>query len=324
MREARIVIPALPGIGDMLMAHGLIQILRQQDQDTPIDIIASHNSAPIARLFPEIRDVLELRGKSGGMNLADFLAMARHVKKRRYASSYAIHINPKLTLIPWLAGIPERIGFQRAKHSQTLFTHALPSSSPPSHFSREMATLAKPGDLDFDLPFPRIEFDRRNLNKLPRHMQDLAAADNLIALCPGGVTSKHKRWPATHYAQLAAWLIAQGFQVALLGAAADADQGKRITALAKQPSIYDLTGKSELADTLMLLSCCRALVSNDTGIMHAGAAIGIVTLGVFTVTNPHMFGPLGLRAHYIAPAQPSSLPEAVSVETVIAKLRTLL
>ncbi|MBF2734965.1 MAG: lipopolysaccharide heptosyltransferase II [Betaproteobacteria bacterium AqS2] len=324
MGAARLVIPALPGIGDMLMAHGLIQILRQQDADAPIDLIASPNSAPVARLLPEIRDVFELRASSGEMRPVDFLATVRQARQRRYAAAYSVHINPKLTLIPWLAGVPRRLGFERARHSATLFTQALPSISPPSHFAREMATLAKPGETDFDLPSPRLEFGSKELHKLPKDLQDLAAGGRLVALCPGGVTSRHKRWPAAHYARLAAWLADQGFAVAILGNAADADEARQIAAQAKHPAIHDLAGKAKLVDALKLLSRCKALVANDTGIMHAGAALGIVTLGIFTITNPHMFGPLGPRAHHIAPARPSCHPDAISAKAVIAKLETLL
>ena len=45
-------------------------------------------------------------------------------------------------------------------------------------------------------------------------------------------------------------------------------------------------GKLSLADTAALLSQCSALVSNDSGMMHLGVALGIPTLGVFGITSP--------------------------------------
>jgi hypothetical protein len=45
-------------------------------------------------------------------------------------------------------------------------------------------------------------------------------------------------------------------------------------------------GQLNLPDTAALLSQCAALVSNDSGIMHLGAALGIPTLGVFGITSP--------------------------------------
>jgi glycosyltransferase involved in cell wall biosynthesis len=45
-------------------------------------------------------------------------------------------------------------------------------------------------------------------------------------------------------------------------------------------------GELSLADTAALLTQCAALVSNDSGLMHLGAALGIPTLGIFGITNP--------------------------------------
>ena len=45
-------------------------------------------------------------------------------------------------------------------------------------------------------------------------------------------------------------------------------------------------GELSLADTAALLSECAALVSNDSGLMHVAAALGIPTFGVFGITSP--------------------------------------
>lgn len=46
-------------------------------------------------------------------------------------------------------------------------------------------------------------------------------------------------------------------------------------------------GALSLQDTAALLRECSALVSNDSGMMHLGVAVGIPTFGVFGITNPH-------------------------------------
>jgi hypothetical protein len=45
-------------------------------------------------------------------------------------------------------------------------------------------------------------------------------------------------------------------------------------------------GELSLADTAALLSECAALVSNDSGLMHVAAALGVPTFGVFGITSP--------------------------------------
>jgi ADP-heptose:LPS heptosyltransferase len=45
-------------------------------------------------------------------------------------------------------------------------------------------------------------------------------------------------------------------------------------------------GKLGLRDTAALLRQCTALVSNDSGLMHLGVALGIPTFGIFGITSP--------------------------------------
>jgi ADP-heptose:LPS heptosyltransferase len=48
----------------------------------------------------------------------------------------------------------------------------------------------------------------------------------------------------------------------------------------------DFVGRLNLADTAALLAECAALVSNDSGLMHVGVAVGIPTFGIFGITSP--------------------------------------
>src|SRR5205823_13668161 len=48
----------------------------------------------------------------------------------------------------------------------------------------------------------------------------------------------------------------------------------------------NFVNKLDLADTAALINQCAALVSNDSGLMHVGVALGIPTFGVFGITNP--------------------------------------
>ncbi len=48
----------------------------------------------------------------------------------------------------------------------------------------------------------------------------------------------------------------------------------------------NFVGELNLRDTAALLSECAALVSNDSGLMHLGVAVGTPTFGVFGITSP--------------------------------------
>jgi ADP-heptose:LPS heptosyltransferase len=70
----------------------------------------------------------------------------------------------------------------------------------------------------------------------------------------------------------------------------------------------DASEPGSLMRTAALLKRCNLLVSNDTGIMHLGAALGIPAVGLFGPNSPRYWAPLGPRATYVydtkAPCSP--------------------
>jgi heptosyltransferase II len=61
----------------------------------------------------------------------------------------------------------------------------------------------------------------------------------------------------------------------------------------------DASEPRSLMHTAALLKRCNLLVSNDTGIMHLGAALGVPTVGLFGPNSPRYWAPLGPRATYV-------------------------
>ena len=97
-----------------------------------------------------------------------------------------------------------------------------------------------------------------------------------VALHPGCKASwSFKRWRG--FCDLARMLP----HVALLGTEQDRD-----AADAWPDHAMDFIGKLSLLDTAALIKQSSALVSNDSGLMHLGVAMGTPTLGIFGITNP--------------------------------------
>jgi heptosyltransferase-2 len=61
----------------------------------------------------------------------------------------------------------------------------------------------------------------------------------------------------------------------------------------------NLCGKTDLRAFVGLMACLDAVVANDSGAMHLGAALGIPTIGIFGPTKPDETHPVGRRAVFI-------------------------
>jgi heptosyltransferase-2 len=131
----------------------------------------------------------------------------------------------------------------------------------------------------------------------------------LVVFAPGAAYGTAKRWWPTHYATLAASVIAtHGAHVVLVGSRADAETTGEVLGMvpsAALPSVIDLAGRTTLEMLAAVLSLARVCVSNDSGAMHLAAAAGVPLAAIFGPTNeretsPLVHAPLELLIHEVS------------------------
>ena len=81
----------------------------------------------------------------------------------------------------------------------------------------------------------------------------LDPGQKLLVLCPGAEFGGAKRWPSEYYAAVADEYLGRGWQVALFGSSRDSEVTGAIVADASGRGIYDLAGRTSLADAIDLM-----------------------------------------------------------------------
>jgi ADP-heptose:LPS heptosyltransferase len=127
--------------------------------------------------------------------------------------------------------------------------------------------------------------------------------ERLVVLQPGA-TDPRRRWPAQSFAALGDRLAHAGARVAINGSLDEASLVSEVAACMHAPAIV-LAGRLSLGGLCGLLARSALLVSNDTGPLHLGLALGVPSVGIFWLTNLIEGMPL----------RPSSLHAALSVRT---------
>jgi heptosyltransferase-2 len=132
--------------------------------------------------------------------------------------------------------------------------------------------------------------------KAEREASDWLASANvgqerrLIAVAPGAAHAT-KRWPLEHWRTLIRRLGAQGFDVAVVGAADDAAIGLELSP-STNGRVVNAAGAFGLQGTGALLRRSAVLVSGDTGVMHMATAVGTPVVALFGPTvEPFGFFP---------------------------------
>jgi heptosyltransferase-2 len=136
-------------------------------------------------------------------------------------------------------------------------------------------------------------------------------SDSLVGISPGAKFGSAKEWFPERYAELAGRISAEmGARILILGSLGDRPVASQIGRGAKVSAI-DLTGRTTLAQAIGLIARCRLFISNDSGLMHVAAALGIPLVAIFGSTDPLRTGPLNKNSRVFY----KSLPCAPCLKT---------
>ena len=288
MTRALVIAPQW--IGDAVMSEPLCARLAARGEQ--LTVAALPWVAPVYRAMPKVRAVLELPFAHGRLDWFARRALAATLRGR-FDSAYVLPNSIKSALIPFFAGIPNRVGYQ-GEGRPILLNQRLPNPGgrpPMVAFYSALAGIPPKGER------PRLHFDADRLAAATAGVDLVPGA--YFAFAPGAEYGPAKCWPAAHYAELARTLHMRfGQPVVLLGSAKEGSLCEEI-AQAARGACRVLAGKTSLIDAMALIAAARALVSNDSGLMHVAAAFDVPQVAAFGSTSPVHTPPLNPRARVV-------------------------
>ncbi len=289
MTRALVIAPQW--IGDAVMSQPLLARLAARGEH--ITVAALPWVAPVYRACAEVADVIELPFAHGRLDWATRRRIAAGLRGQ-FDVAYVLPNSLKSALIPWLAGIPRRVGYAGESRFVLLNERAPnPAGRPPMVAFYSALAGEEPAT------------GERPLMHFPSSVLAAATASAGVAagaywvFAPGAEYGPAKCWPADHYAELARALQARhGQPVLLLGSAKEAALCEQIAAAAPG-ACRVLAGQTTLIDAMALIAAARGMVCNDSGLMHVAAAFGVAQAAVFGSTSPEHTPPLNPRARVV-------------------------
>jgi heptosyltransferase-2 len=139
-----------------------------------------------------------------------------------------------------------------------------------------------------ELPYPSLTRSSENQARVLDTL-DLDTDRPVVAMMPGAEYGPAKCWPHEYFAELAAKLEQRGYAVWVLGSEKDAAAGD---AIAARSEAVNLCGRTSLEDVIDVLAVCEQAVSNDSGLMHIAAAVGIHVHGIYGSSSSKFTPPL--------------------------------
>ncbi|KQW34278.1 lipopolysaccharide heptosyltransferase II [Rhizobacter sp. Root404] len=288
---SRSLIIAPQWIGDAVMTEPLLASLAARGEQ--LTVAALPWVAPVYRAMPQVTEVIDLPFAHGRLDWAGRRRVAAALRGR-FDTAYVLPNSLKSALLPWLAGIPRRVGYH-GEGRYLLLNRRLPNPAGRPPMVAFYSALA--GEPPVAGERPTLRFDAATLTRATAAAG--VAPGAYWAFAPGAEYGPAKCWPPEHYAELARVLHARdGQPVLLLGSGKEAALCAQIEAAA-DGACRVLAGQTSLIDAMALIAAARGVVSNDSGLMHVAAAFGVPQAAVFGSTSPEHTPPLNPRARVL-------------------------
>ena len=98
-RAMKSLIVAPAWVGDMVMAHSLIQELSARSSCVAIDILAPASTSSLGLRMSEVRDTYTLDLGHGRLGISERLQMARQLRTQEYDEAYVLPNSWKSALV---------------------------------------------------------------------------------------------------------------------------------------------------------------------------------------------------------------------------------
>ncbi|MDQ1638915.1 MAG: heptosyltransferase [Pyrinomonadaceae bacterium] len=339
----RIIVRGTNWVGDAMMTLPALRELRRLFPEAHITL-ATRSWAK--GLFNDAEFVDELQIHDG-RGVRPFFQQVRAWRKGRFDLAVLLTNSFESALVAALANIPVRIGYAADRRAR-LLTHPidLPEWRSTKHeifyylkiiaglewiFTRQQTFLDGQPDASLEVSEVRKDEARYLLRR-----QGVAEDRPIIALCPGSINSRAKRWPAESFAVLADRCVdTLQAQILLVGSKEELEVSRQVADRMHNKPIV-LTGQTDIAEVVAVLSITDLLITNDTGPAHIAAALGRPTLVIFGPTNPLTTRPFSPFAEIIrhppdcAPCMLRDCPidhrcmTAITPDDVFARAREML
>lgn len=310
-KKRSILIVLIAGIGDLILASKSMRAIKNRFLETDLHLLTSSEAAPIASNFPFVDYVWSFPVRQLKLKRLSLIGILKLVTRlRRIQFHFVINL---YRIHSWSGALKMGILFSMLKakskigHDTKGFGWFLHKKAPKEIFQKrhvadamaEMANLA--GGISDETG---IEICWNETSE-ERHAHLFAEINTLrIGINPGGYL-KNKRWNPARFAELADRLI-EVFKatIIILGGPGEERIARQIVHRMEYDAM-ELAGKLQIQDLPYIISKLDILITNDSGPMHVGAAVGTPIVALFGPGDPQLFGPYTSPDKYIVIHKPT-------------------
>ena len=283
----------------MVFTTPALAALRTRFPDASLTYLVERTAEPIVRHNPHLTRVVVVDRPRGWARMAYDLQLARTLRQQRFDLVIDFHGGPRSAWLTLASGAPRRIGYDLPGRS-LIYTDRRPwtrSLVPPRHSVRNQWDLLTP--LGIDAPadgVPPVEMapDPQAAATVDARLvaAGVAAGDRLVVIHVSA-GNPFRRWPAAHFATLAATLAQAetSRRIIITSGPSDAAAADHVAAAAQAlagPAAGRILrcGEFDLSELRVLVARAALYVGGDSGPLHVAGTTTTPIVALFGPTLP--------------------------------------
>jgi heptosyltransferase-2 len=299
----RILIRTTNWVGDLVMTTPAIEAVRMNFPESTLTVLARPWVMPILENHPAVNHVLPLETGNGYFtHVVEIIKTARLLRKMKFDLAIIFQNAFEAALLSYLGGVGFRIGYNTDGRG-FLLSHVVIRDEEVLrvHQVEYYLSLLKAMGWEAETRDPRLfvaEKDKETIHSL-LSSNGIGEEHFLLGLSPGAVFGPAKRWPAERFGVIGDWAADKwGAKIVVMGSQGETGICGAVGHSMKHDTV-NLCGRTRLGEAMALIERCQLFVTNDSGLMHIGAALNVPMVAIFGSTDPTATGPRSKKARIV-------------------------
>ena len=308
-------------LGDVILLLPALSAIKASLPHARLTLLTGHRCAPIGEMCPAVDEVicvdrLAMRDGSVWRAMRDVKQLAADIRKREFDTVIDFHSFRETNLLTWFSRAPIRVGMRRynAPYLSFCFNRPAVNEDKTLHVSEMFRRVAE--------ALPGVDSSSRSSAAIRVPESDRLWIEREIPRRPRlslyvDAPVDDRRWPPEYFAAVADYAV-ESMQAQPIVLASPGNEAvlTRVLAASRKATELRVFPGLPLPRLAAAIGSSTLLISNDTGPMHLGPALGVRTLGLFSVGLPEHFRPIGKGDGYL-----KAVPiDRISVKQVIEEV----
>lgn len=281
MSSNRLLILRFSSIGDIVLTTAVVEFLQKKMPQYELHFMTLSDYAPILQGNPHLARIISVEK---GASRASLRHLAMRIAEFNYDHYIDLHDSLRTKYLRWWLKDEHWVVCQKPRLRRSLLFYFHVNRYPKNHdILSEYFNLLNGHTGDSFQFNPTIYVNPQEKERARLLLEDRGVAGDFLAVVPGAAWQT-KIWRVRGYRDVLMSVIRQkSLGVVLLGGQTDSVCDQIAGDL---PDAVNLKGITDLRSSLAILSCARAALGSDTGLVHGAEAVGTPVVMINGPTSP--------------------------------------